>query len=38
MAEIVGEKKSRELKEAVHHLEPIDNLKDLAELLAFCPA
>jgi 2-methylcitrate dehydratase PrpD len=36
-AEIVGEKKSRELKEAVDHLEQMDNVKHLAQLLAFCP-
>ncbi len=36
-AEIVGEKKSRELKEAVDHLEQMDDVKHLAQLLAFCP-
>jgi 2-methylcitrate dehydratase PrpD len=36
-AEVVGEKKSRELKEAVDHLEQMDNVKHLAQLLAFYP-
>jgi 2-methylcitrate dehydratase PrpD len=36
-AEIVGEKKSKELKEAVDHLEQMDDVKHLTQLLAFCP-